>query len=228
VGISCGRPLGASQGDSGRTEEVPVSTGGVTGTSGGSPVASGGAATGGSQSIGDGDGGAVALGGSPEAGETELPCHMPGTGGSSGTMAVALSATYDGQVRATWENQTGQSLFLAGCGTVQLWRCKGTSWNEQNAYTICNSVAVEVAAGATYSETDSLPTTQGGWYFVSGSYGLGCTPGSGLYTAGCATFQTVNSNVFVVPMAGGSDSGTADAAESGGSSMDNTDGGGSA
>jgi hypothetical protein len=69
-----------------------------------------------------------------------------------------------------------------------------------------------VAAGVTYSDPDSLPAALAGWYFVSGSYGLGCTPGSGLYTAGCATLLTASSDAFFVPAAGGSDSGAADAA----------------
>ncbi len=152
----------------------------------------------------------------------EFGCSVSGTGGGSGTPGVALSATYDGQVRATWQDQTNQSLFLAGCGTVQLWRCKGTSWNEQKALTTCSSVEVEVAAGATYSDPDSLPAALAGWYFVSGSYGLGCTPGKALYSAGCATFLTASSDVIFVPAAAGSDSGTADAAGSGGASLDGT------
>ncbi len=207
AGIGCGRSLRVPQADSGKTDGNLASSGGVAGTGGGSPVASGGAAAGGSQSMGAGDGGAVAPGGSSGAGGTVLPCAAPGTGGDTGTPGVALSATYDGQIRATWMNQTSQSLFLAGCGTVRLYWCRGTDWNQMNAFTICSSAAAEVAAHATYSE--SLPATVGGWYFVDGPYALGCTPGDGLYTAGCATLQSASSNVFFVPAASGTDAGGA-------------------
>lgn len=167
--------------------------GDASGTSGGIANEAGDAATDEAESTASGDSGGGTIG-----------CRDPGpTGGIGGTSGVLLTATYDGQIQATWQNQGDKTFFLSGCGSVQSLRCKGTGWTEQNVFTACDSVAVEVRAGATFTET--LAAAQSGSYYVTGPYGLGCSPGKSLYTAGCASFLSVNSTVFTVPGPDGSD-----------------------
>ena len=184
----CGRSADVSRADAGAPTDVAISSGGVTGTGGTGPNPSG---------------GSTALGGS---------------GGSPG--GVLLIATYDGQVHATWQNQTSQSIFLDGCGTVEWSRLEGSAWVNHGAFVVCawEGIAVEVAAGATYTETESFARAEAGRYRLSGRYGVGCTPGLGLSSAGCTAFFTATSNEFVVPATGGTGgAGTGGVAGSGGS-----------
>jgi hypothetical protein len=118
---------------------------------------------------------------------------------------VLLTATYDGQVHATWRNQTSQSIFLAGCGTVQWSRFEGSAWVEHGGFVMCGweGIAVEVAAGASYTETQSFPKGESGRYRLSGRYGVGCSPGVGLTQAGCTAFFTATSNEVEVSATAG-------------------------
>ena len=180
-------------------------SGGVTGAGGTGPVASGGVATGGITSRGTG-GGSAALGGSLGTGGTIPTGGTSAVGGSGGSPGgVLLVATYDGQVHATWQNQTSQSIFLYGCGTVEWSQLEGADWVNHGAFVVCGweGVAVEVAAGATYTETQSFARAEAGRYRLSGRYGVGCTPGLGLSNAGCTAFFTATSNEFVVSATGG-------------------------
>jgi hypothetical protein len=125
------------------------------------------------------------------------------TGGTPG--GVLLTATYDGQVHATWQNHTGESIFLYGCGTVEWSRLEGADWVNHGAFVMCGweGIAVEVAAGTTYTETESFARAEAGRYRLSGRYGVGCTPGLGLSQAGCTAISTATSNEFVVPATAG-------------------------
>ena len=238
----CGRSTGVVPKDAGMPPEVPISSGGtvgaggvqgsggVVGTGGTGPVASGGVATGGITSTGTGGGVGAALGGSPGSGGTVPTGGNSAAGGSGGSPGgVLLIATYDGQVHATWQNQTSQSIFLYGCGTVEWSRLEGSAWVNHGAFVVCawEGIAVDVAAGATYTETESLAPVVAGRYRLSGRYGVGCTPGLGLSSAGCTTFFTATSNEFVVPATGGTGgAGTGGVVGSGGSGTGGTATGG--
>jgi hypothetical protein len=198
-------------------------------------VPSGGVATGGITSPAAGGGGSAALGGNPSTGGTVATGGNSAIGGSGGSPdGVLLIATYDGQVHATWQNQTSQSVFLGGCGTVEWSRLEGSAWVNHGAFVVCawEGIAVEVAAGAIYTETESFAPVEAGRYRLSGRYGVGCTPGLGLSSAGCATFFTATSNEFVAPATGGSgDAGSGGVVGSGGSGTaagDSSNDGGSA
>ena len=188
-------------------------------------------ATGGSTWAGSGGGGSAALGGSTGAGGTVATGGNSAAGGNAGSPGgVLLSAVYDGQVHATWQNQTSQSIFLYGCGTVEWSRLEGADWVNHGAFVMCvwEGTAVEVAAGATYTETESFAPGIAGRYRLSGRYGVGCTPGLGLSAAGCTTFSTATSNEFVVPATGGGgDAGSGGVVGSGGSGAGGTAAGGS-
>jgi hypothetical protein len=213
AGIGCGNVASVPHQDAAQPIDTPLSSGGtvgtggvhgsggVTGTGGTGPVASGGVATGGITSMGTGGGG------SPGGGGTAPTGGNSASGGSGGSLGgVLLIATYDGQVHATWQNQTSQSIFLYGCGTVEWSRLEGSAWVDHGAFVVCGweGIAVEVAAGATYTETESFTQAEDGRYRLSGRYGVGCTPGLGLSNAGCTAFSTATSNEFVVPATGGS------------------------
>jgi hypothetical protein len=219
VGSGCGSAIHVPRDDAGVPPDAAISSGGVAGTGGmhGSggvtgaggtgTVASGGMATGGSTLAGTGGGGGVALGGSLGGGGTAPTGGSSAVGGSGGSPGgVLLVATYDGQVHATWQNQTSQSIFLGGCGTVEWSRLEGSDWVNHGAFIICawEGIAVEVAAGATYTESQSFARAEAARYRLSGRYGVGCTPGLGLSSAGCTAFFTATSNEFVVPATGGS------------------------
>jgi hypothetical protein len=164
--------------------DVALSTGGAVST-GGVRGSGGVVGTGGVAALGGavGTGGSVSTGGSSAA-----------TGGAAG--GVLLTATYDGQVHATWSNRTSQSIFLAGCGTVEWSRFEGSVWVDHGGFVMCGweGIAVEVAAGASYTETQSFPKGESGRYRLSGKYGVGCTPGAGLSKADCTAFFTATSN----------------------------------
>jgi hypothetical protein len=217
--MGCGKVTGTSNKDAAPPLDVPHWSGGALGTgglrgSGGAPgtdgagtVASGGVAAGGITSTVTGGGGSAVLGGTPGTGGTVATGGTPAAGGSGGSPGgVVLIATYDGQVHATWQNQTSQSIFLYGCGTVEWSRLEGSAWVNHGAFILCawEGIAVEVAAGTTYTETESFAGAEAGRYRLSGRYGVGCTPGLGLSSAGCTAFFEATSNEFVVPATGGS------------------------
>lgn len=190
---ACGSSVTAPRPDAEEVPDVPLSTGGAPAT-GGVRGSGGVSSTGGTAALGGalGSGGAVSTGGSSTA-----------TDGPSG--GVLLTATYDGQVHATWNNQTSQSIFLAGCGTVEWSRFEGSAWVDHGVFVICGweGTAVEVAAGKTYPETQSFPRGEAGRYRLSGRYGVGCTPGLALSKAGCTAFFTATSNEVEVSATAG-------------------------
>ena len=242
MGIGCGNAAGISHKDAAQSVDVPSSSGGAlgagglhgsggaTGMGGTGLVPSGGVATGGITSTAAGGGGSAALGGNPSTGGTVATGGNSAIGGSGGSPGgVLLIATYDGQVHATWQNQTSQSVFLDGCGTVEWSRLEGSAWVNHGAFMVCawEGIAVEVAAGATYTETESFAPAEAGRYRLSGRYGVGCTPGLGLSSAGCATFFIATSNEFVAPATGGGgDAGSGGVVGSGGSGTGGTATGG--
>jgi hypothetical protein len=200
---ACDHSSGSGRTDAGIARDAPLLSGGSSGTGG--ALASGGVTgTAGSSALGGrpGTGGTIATGGSNALGGrigTGGSLAAGGSGGSAG--GVVLTASYDEQsVHATWQNHTEQSIFLAGCGTVQWSRFDGTVWSDGAPFMVCSweGVAVEVAAGATFTENESGPPGGAGRYRLSGRYGVGCTPGVGLTAAGCTAFATVTSNEFVV------------------------------
>ena len=239
MGIGCGNAVvGISHKDAAQPVDVPSSSGGALGAgglhgSGGATamggtglVPSGGVTTGGITSTAASGGGSAALGGStggtvPTGGNSAVG----GSGGSPG--GVVLIATYDGQVHATWQNQTSQSIFLHGCGTVEWSRLEGLAWVNHGTFVVCGweGIAIEVATGATFTETESFAQAEAGRYRLSGGYGVGCTPGLGLSRAGCTTFFTATSNELVVPATGGGgDAGSGGVVGSGGSDTGGTGG----
>jgi hypothetical protein len=188
----CGRSAGVSRHDAGAPPDTVISSGGL--------------ATGGSTSTATGAGGSAALGGSPGGGGRSPTGGNSAAGGNGGSLGgVLLIATYDGQVHATWQNQTSQSIFLGGCGTVEWSRFEGSAWVNHGPFVVCawEGIAVEVAAGASYTETQSFARAEAGRYRLSGRYGVGCTPGLGLSGAGCTAFFTATSNELAVPATGG-------------------------
>jgi hypothetical protein len=211
----CGSSADAPRADA--APDAPISSGGAIGAGGG--YGTGGVGTGGITSTSAGGGGSPGRGGSPGTGGLPSTGGTPAPGGIDGSQGdVLLVAGYDGQVHATWQNQTRQSIFLAGCGTVQWSRLEGTTWVNHGGFVVCGweGTAVEVAPGASYTETQSFARAESGRYRVSGQYGVGCTPGLGLSSAGCASFFTATSNEFVVSAtAGTGGTGTGGAAGSG-------------
>lgn len=188
VGLGCGDGAAASNPDAAQTPDVAMGAGGAMATGG--VLGSGGST------------------GSPGAGGEVLTGGGGSPGGSDGSPAgVHLIATYDGQLHATWQNQTSASIFLYGCGTVQWSRLEGTVWTDPQAFVLCGweGIAVEVAAGATFTETQSFAWAEPGRYRLSGRYGVACTPGLGLSSAGCAAFATATSDELV--LGGGGDGG---------------------
>lgn len=189
----CSSSTSAPRPDAEALSDVALSTGGAAST-GGVHGSGGVVSTGGHAALG----GSVGTGGTTSAGGSSAA-----TGGAAG--GVLLTATYDGQVHATWRNQTSQSIFLAGCGTVQWSRFEGSDWVDHGGFVVCGweGIAVEVAAGASYTETQSFPKGESGRYRLSGRYGVGCTPGVGLTNAGCTAFFTVTSNEVEVSATAG-------------------------
>ena len=178
----------------------------MTGAGGTGANPSGGVATGGITSTSTGGGAGAALGGRSGTGGTVATGGSTALGGSGGSQGgVLLTATYDGEAHATWQNQTSQSIFLGGCGTVEWSRLEGSTWVNHGAFVVCawEGIAVEVAAGGIFTETRGFGQAEAGRYRLSGRYGVGCTPGLGLSSAGCTAFFTATSNEFVVPASGG-------------------------
>jgi hypothetical protein len=215
----CGSSTDDSRKDAAQGADVPISsggatgigdgagTGGITGAGGTGPAPSGGAVTGGIATTalggGPGLGGALSTGGHSATGNGG---SAGGSGGSlDGGSGVSLTVVYDSRVHATWRNQTGQSIFLNGCGTVEWSRLEGGAWVNRGGFMVCTSegVAVEVAAGATYTDNESLPQTDAGRYRLTGRYGVGCTPGLELSNAGCTSVFTATSNEFTLSGLGG-------------------------
>jgi hypothetical protein len=202
LGTGCGSSASTPRRDAAISPDVPISTGGALGT-GGMTGIGGAVGTGGRHGLGGvtGTGGSVARDGSMGTGGTLSTGGSSAAGSNDGSPSgVLLTSTYDGQVHATWQNQTSQSIFLAGCGTVEWSRLEGADWVNHGGFVMCvwEGVAVEVAAGATYTETQGFARAEAGRYQLSGQYGVGCTPGLALSKAGCTAFFTATSNEFVV------------------------------
>jgi len=90
------------------------------------------------------------------------------------------------QVEPRWENPTDESIFLPGCGTVELEQRSGDAWEHLGPMVLCGweGVAVEVPPGASYVDPRAM-LTEAGTYRFTGGYSVGCTPGEALSQAGC-------------------------------------------
>ena len=108
------------------------------------------------------------------------------------------------KVTVTWVNNTGASIFLAGCSTYNVENSSdGTKWTDLGPTVFCvwEGNAVEVPAGAYFDALAwSAPNTFTGAlnYRFHGSYGLGCTPGKPLSQAACTSTKDVTSDAFFV------------------------------
>jgi hypothetical protein len=204
----CGSSTDVSRKDASQGADAPISSGGAAGIGGGAGT---GGITGAGGTVPVATGGVVGAGGSPGLGGTLSTGGHSATGnggsagGSGGSLdggsGVSLTAGYDdSKFHATWHNQTGESIFLGGCGTVEWSRLEGTSWVNHGGFMVCSpeGPAVEVAAGATYTDDASFSQPGSGRYRLTGRYGVGCTPGLALSNAGCASIFTVTSNEFMV------------------------------
>ena len=85
-----------------------------------------------------------------------------------------------------WENPTAESIFLPGCGTVELERQSGADWEYLGPMILCawEGVAVEVPAGQSFVDPRAM-INEAGTYRFTGGYSVGCTPGEALSQAGC-------------------------------------------
>ncbi len=137
-----------------------------------------------------------------------------GSGGSAsdgGTSGVVLTATLldTEYIQATWTNNTQASIFLYGCGTVDLHRKDASGWTNLGTGVLCGweGVSPEVKPGATYKEerrhgpVSKLSDGTGGIFRMSGRYGVGCTnPSAGQSKAGCTDFYVATSNEVTVTL----------------------------
>ncbi len=158
-------------------------------------------------SLGGNTGGAaVATGGSVAAtGGASFGAGGRNTGGTAGgSGSVVLTASYDGQVRASWYNGTDRSVFLPGCATVELWQLQASGWVNLGPGVACTweGVAVEVPAGQTHLDPYGGAPRDAGTYRLGGKYGVGCTPGVALSQAGCVAMLEATSNELVLPGTG--------------------------
>jgi hypothetical protein len=120
---------------------------------------------------------------------------------SSVTLRAVVSETSPGGpqgIAAEWTNGTDEPIFLRGCMTVDGWYREGSEWLEYGALAQCaaETLAVEVAPGATYLDVSVLPPDRGDnvWRLV-GPYGVDCTPGETFSEAGCSsTFELTSVN----------------------------------
>jgi hypothetical protein len=145
------------------------------------------------------DSGGRATGGSPSGGTPS-----GGTVGTGGAVRdITLTAIWDGQLHALWRNGTDRSVFLRGCGSVDLWQHFWNSWlNDGQQFVVCAAEveAVELPPGATYADPYScVPDDGAGAYQLAGPYGTNCTRGLPLAQAHCASLETATSNSIQVP-----------------------------
>lgn len=103
-------------------------------------------------------------------------------------------------VEPRWENPTAESIFLPGCGTVELEQQSGAAWEHLGPLVFCvwEGVAVKVAAGESFVDPMTV-INEAGTFRFTGAYSVGCTPGEALSQAGCARGPIpVVSRAFVV------------------------------
>jgi hypothetical protein len=206
---SGGNLLGGSEGGGGSS--TSTAGGGAGGSTGGGGAGGSTAGTSGTGGVGGsggsggrtGSGGSLATGGRGDGGTTL-------TGGSGGSQnGVTLTARYDGTLQATWQNQTSQSIFVSGCGTVSWSRLEATGWVNYGPFVLCDTegVGIEVSAGSSFIVPYTKPRpgtwTVAGTYRLEGDYSVGCTAGLPLSEAGCSPSVYVTSNDLVIVGDGG-------------------------
>ena len=199
----------------GKTATGGSSTEGTTAT-GGSTVIAGKTATGGASTGGTtATGGSIGTGGSAAGGTSATGGTGAGgsTGGAVGGVSLVaelyvteLSNVTDCWIKPSWQNGSSMSIFLYGCGTVDVYKKDASGWKNLGKTIACawEGISPEVKAGTTY--TDDSPaygpvykTWGTGTYRVAGTYGVGCTdPSAGQSKAGCTAFYVATSNEITV------------------------------
>jgi hypothetical protein len=215
MGNACSRSGSALSQDAAAKVDVSMGSGGnmVGGSDGGggSATSTGGGGMGGSAGRTSGTGGVGGSGGTAGRSISGGSLATAGTGGGGTTLTggsggtpngVLLTARYDGTLQATWQNQTSQSIFLRGCGTVGWSRLEGADWVDYGSFIMCGTegVGIEVLAGSSYTDPYTKPGTwnQAGSYRLYGDYSVGCTSGLPLSKAGCSASVHVTSNELVI------------------------------
>lgn len=195
---AAGQTAGGSSAVAGKSATAGTSTGTAGAVAG--KTASGGASggrsdTGGTSAVG---GTSVSSGGSSGS-----------TGSGDGTGVILTATVLDtGTIQATWQNNTQASIFLYGCGTVDVYRKDSAGWTNIGKPLQCGweGVSPEVKPGASLEDPAYGPFTKywpktGGIFRVSGKYGVGCTdPSAGQSKAGCTAFYQATSNEVTVTM----------------------------
>jgi hypothetical protein len=179
-----------------------ASTGGVS-ASGGRSSFGGALASGGVSATAGKTGSASGGSTQPTGGSSVGGSAQGGSSGSTGAVILTASVTDTNGILTTWHNGTAGSIFLYGCGTVDVWKKTGTDWVERNPGFSCawEGVSPEVLPGSTYVDSASFPpgNLPAGTYRLSGRYGVGCTnPELGLSQAGCTTFYETTSNELTI------------------------------
>lgn len=155
-------------------------------------------------------GGIVTLGGSTvvNSGGSGGTTASGGAGAGTGVILTATLLENTVTIQATWQNNTQASIFLYGCGTVDVYRREATGWTNIGKPLACSweGISPEVKPGASFSDPSYGPFTKwwpgtGGTFRLSGKYGVGCTdPSGGQSKAGCTSFIDATSNEITVAM----------------------------
>jgi hypothetical protein len=179
-----------------------------SGSAGSGSTGSGSAGSGNTQPAGSGDSLAAATG-DPGGGNAGVSGGSPSDGGGGVVLtAIVVPVTPDGAlgIAAEWSNGTDQSIFLAGCSTVDGWYLQGGEWQKYGAFASCvaEGNAVEVRAGETYVDRTGAappPAHRGSnvWRLV-GKYGVDCRSGAPLGASECSELHELTS-VNQVPWA---------------------------
>jgi hypothetical protein len=101
-------------------------------------------------------------------------------------------------VQATLTNGTAASVFLGGCGAFAVERKESGVWVDKGTTVDCawEGNAQEVKANGLL--TEGVYPYPGGTWRIRADYGLGCSPGKPLSSAGCTSFDKAFSPAFVL------------------------------
>jgi hypothetical protein len=120
------------------------------------------------------------------------------TAGGITVVTDKTSYAWGQTVKATLTNGTAASVFLGGCGAYAVEREEGGIWVDKGTTVDCvwEGYAKEVKPGTSY--TESVYPSPAATYRIRADYGLGCTAGKPLSSAGCSSFAKAHSAAFVL------------------------------